>query len=67
MKLMRIGPTGGERPVVRAGDRWLDPTTLTDDIGRSFLAADPVALVELEIEGLGRQRQRVVTHDKVKA
>lgn len=52
MKFMRIGPAGGERPVVRAGDRWLDLTPLTDDIDGSFLAADPVALVESRIDEL---------------
>jgi 2-keto-4-pentenoate hydratase/2-oxohepta-3-ene-1,7-dioic acid hydratase in catechol pathway len=46
MKLMRIGPTGAERPVLRAGDgRHFDLTGVTRDIDGGFLAGGGVAAV----------------------
>lgn len=46
MKLMRIGPPGGERPVLRTGDgRHLDLSGLTADIDGAFFAGGGVAAV----------------------
>ncbi len=46
MQLMRLGPAGSERPVVRAGDGSLfDLSGLTGDIDGAFLAAEGIARV----------------------
>jgi hypothetical protein len=54
MRLAQLGPPGLERPVVldRAG-RAYDLSALTPEIGGRRTAGD---VVELEIDGLGRQR-----------
>ena len=38
MRLARLGPVGGERPVLLDGDRALDLSGVTDDIDARFLA-----------------------------
>jgi 2-keto-4-pentenoate hydratase/2-oxohepta-3-ene-1,7-dioic acid hydratase in catechol pathway len=38
MRLARLGPVGGERPVLLDGDRVLDLSGVTDDIDAAFLA-----------------------------
>ncbi|WP_033442559.1 fumarylacetoacetate hydrolase family protein [Saccharothrix sp. NRRL B-16314] len=44
MQLMRLGPSGAERPAVRADDGLTyDLTPLTDDVTGAFLAADGIA------------------------
>ena len=47
MRLARLGPVGGERPVLLDGDRVLDLSPVTDDIDARFLAGG----------GLDRARQ----------
>lgn len=52
MKLMRVGPSGAERPVVLLPDgRHLDLSALTDEIDGAFLAGD----------GLDRLRDAIAT------
>ncbi|WP_053715897.1 fumarylacetoacetate hydrolase family protein [Saccharothrix sp. NRRL B-16348] len=44
MQLLRLGPTGSERPAVRADDGvTYDLTPVTDDVTGAFLAADGIA------------------------
>ncbi|WP_431913756.1 fumarylacetoacetate hydrolase family protein [Micromonospora carbonacea] len=45
MKFMRIGPVGGERPVLFDGVGHFDLSGVTADIDAAFLAGDPVARV----------------------
>lgn len=52
MQLMRLGPPGQERPVVRADDgAAYDITPLTGDIDGEFLAGDGVARVREALDG----------------
>ncbi|MCO8275078.1 hypothetical protein M1L60_31315 [Actinoplanes sp. TRM 88003] len=72
MKYLRVGPVGWERPVAASGGRFHDLPAVTADIDGAFLATPQgVALsgrfpylaegdvVEVEVEGLGRQRNTV--------
>lgn len=43
MRLLRLGPAGGERPAVEADGTTYDLTAVTDEIDGAFLAADGVA------------------------
>ncbi|HEX4702002.1 MAG TPA: fumarylacetoacetate hydrolase family protein [Pseudonocardiaceae bacterium] len=46
MKLVRVGPRGGERPAVLGADgRWFDISAIGADLDGAFLAGDGVAAV----------------------
>jgi hypothetical protein len=68
MRLMRIGPVGADRPVVLDGDEALDASSLVTDFDRTWWTnggperltaarSERRDLMELWIDGLGRQRQ----------
>lgn len=46
MKFARLGPLGQERPVVVAGDRYLDLSAITDQIDGAFFASGGAARAE---------------------
>jgi len=63
MKLMRVGPVGRERPVLRTDDeRYLDLRSLVSDLDSEFFAGDGIArcaaalaadqLAEVDVSGL---------------
>jgi hypothetical protein len=61
---MRLGPAGAEAPAVSTSDGVFDARSLTRDYDSEFFASDGPArlagdVMELDIDGLGRQRQRV--------
>ena len=43
MQLLRLGPSGSERPAVRADGVTYDLAPVTDDVTGAFLAADGIA------------------------
>ena len=69
MKLLRIGPVGGERPAVLAEDgRLLDLSAVTPDIDGAFLASGGVDRVRAALaagtlpelaQGQGREQDRI--------
>lgn len=50
MRLLRLGPVGGERPAVEAEGTTYDLTPLTDEIDGAFLAGDGVARTREALE-----------------
>lgn len=64
MKLIRYGQPGLERPAMLADD-GTPPDTRTSREPHRYMTLQPGDLVELGIEGLGRQRQRVIAHGKL--
>lgn len=52
MHLARIGAPGHEIPVARIGDRVVDLRPVTSDIDSTFLASDPVSVVQANLAAL---------------
>ncbi len=50
MRLLRIGEPGAERPVVEAGDRWLDAGAVTDDYDGAFFAGGGLARLQAAVD-----------------
>jgi 2-keto-4-pentenoate hydratase/2-oxohepta-3-ene-1,7-dioic acid hydratase in catechol pathway len=50
MKIARLGPTGGEVPVVRGDDGWYDLRPVTADIDGDFLSGSGLARVRAALD-----------------